>query len=119
MNHWDLRPGETVTLERQRDQQRVEARFTGRATLWGRFLIAGKPQYFDLLDDGQLSREEYLATDDNRVWPRRRGYRILGERENSRAVVASVKGLIVISPCGLRPVRRSLNGSSGSGSGSE
>jgi hypothetical protein len=32
MNHWDLRPGETVTLERVRDLRRIRTQFLYRDT---------------------------------------------------------------------------------------
>jgi hypothetical protein len=56
MNHWDLNPGETVTLARLHDGHRLSAAFRFRTTRIAMFLIEH--------DDGKLEYREYYLRDD-------------------------------------------------------
>ncbi len=59
MKHWDLRPGETVTLASR--GTRIDARFQFRDTLRAAFLIDREDgahlRIFSLRDDGDLSEK--------------------------------------------------------------
>jgi hypothetical protein len=67
MNHWDLTPGEAVTLVREHDGYRIHARFRFRTAILAMFLIEhndGKLEYYEyhFRDDGSLE-ERYVARD--------------------------------------------------------
>ena len=67
MNHWDLKPGETVTLAPVKrngqvsEHSHVKATFMARTTLAARFIVGEEPRWYNLKeeDDGDLYREGY------------------------------------------------------------
>ncbi len=80
MNHWDLTPGELVTLVCVHDGRRLDAVFTSRDTVLARFEPHDgrlPPQYFELLDGGDLSSR--------RSEGRRVIWRIRGTRAGTRS----------------------------------
>lgn len=82
MKHWDLVPGETVTIER--DGERLRGWFAFRTTVLACFELETRGDHFDwrefdLLGDGRLrDRERPWA----RIWS------IAGPDRNTRTVVA-------------------------------
>ena len=93
MKHWDLRPGENVTLQSVSGARR-RGYFMFRDTLHAAFMIetaAGELYFseYDLREDGEL--EQVIPSTADEIHPplpaRRIGWRILGADRHTRTVV--------------------------------
>lgn len=95
MNHWDLIPHETVTLERDHDGHRLRAGFRFRDTARACFYVENERGEMDALDfrllaDGGLQRLEKHRDrfgSSRAIW---RSWRILEKRPNSRGEADAV-----------------------------
>ena len=89
MNHWDLNPGETVTLVRSYDRKAISAGFRFRTTTIAAFLHEddrGKLRLveFRLRDDGALEKEQ---NNRDALFDRTRvRWSIAEKRENTRGI---------------------------------
>jgi len=86
MNHWDLIPGETVTLRRISDGALARLRFRFRDTVWAAFDDEGgdRFQLFYLADDGGLVSPPQSELEGPRSWA------IITPRADTRTVARDV-----------------------------